>query len=117
MPSGGQQRSWEQWQSALSAVFFADREASTPWVFFLDEDEAARLWPELEQPVADLCACVGQRLEWRFGNRLFDSLDLSWQRWKTELADQPPPNLPVLAVSVLAASAMHTDELATSAAY
>ncbi|SDM42063.1 hypothetical protein SAMN05660642_02472 [Geodermatophilus siccatus] len=117
MPNGGQQWGWQQWQAALVKAFFVDRDPSTPWTLFLDDAEARRLWPEVDQPTADLCACVDQYLDWHAGDRLFDRLDTRWQRWRRSRGDQPPPNLPVLAATVLAASAMHTDESATSAAY
>ncbi|SCX56483.1 hypothetical protein SAMN03159343_3427 [Klenkia marina] len=118
MPDEGQTWGWDQWQAELTAAYLQPSPStpSTPWAFFLDEAEASRLWPRLDRPAQQLAQCVNARLRWQSPTGLFESLATPWSQWRLH-SSAPPPNLPVLAVSVLAAAAMHRDAVANSNAY
>lgn len=118
MPDEGQTWSWDQWQAELIAAYFqpSPSMSSTPWAFFLDDAEAGRLWPGVDGPVQQLALSVNSRLRWQSPAGLFAGLATPWSQWRMD-SSAPPPNLPVLAVSVLAAAAMHRDAVASSSAY
>ena len=109
--------SYGDWQREIAAAFLAVRPDPPPVVLFLDDDEAHRLWPSLQRPGEDLGAVVSAAMSWGRPDRLFDPVTVEVGRWRRGPADQPPPCLPVLAASVLAASRMIHDQHGPMHAY
>jgi hypothetical protein len=109
--------SYWDWQRALEAVFFVSSTSPKPFVFFLNEEEADRLWPDVPSPARALAAAVNARLAWAAGRALFRPIQAESRRWQQRSTGSPPPTLPLLAVTVLAASAMHRDTEAGPSAY
>lgn len=105
------------WQHKLAASFFGPRTAPGPFVLFLDDDEAIRLWPDLSDPAGLLAASVADRLDWGCRSQLFGSLEVEASRWSTGDRAEPPPTLPLLGLTVMAASGMRHDQAGTAAAF
>lgn len=103
---------YARWQELLAAAFF-ENAAGKPVVFFTDDDELARLWGHGEgdgqQAAALLAQAVGQLVDVRKGPDMFDRLLLLERIWRNEAQQGPPPTLPLLAMSVLAATRMVSD--------
>lgn len=109
--------SYDDWQREIAAAFLAARPDPPPVVLFLDDEEAHRLWPSLQRPGRDLGAAVSEAMSWGRPDRLFDPIAAEVGHWYRGPADQPPPCLPVLAASVLAASRMIHDHHGPMHAY
>lgn len=113
----GAQLSYWAWQRRLEEAFVVPRERPEPFVMFLDDDEARRLWPNDPDPVGDLAAAVSARLDWSSTTSTFGRVMAEARRWRQKAGGQAPPTLPLLAVTVVAASRMHRDPNASSSAY
>lgn len=104
--------SW--WQNALAVAFFAPQDG--PVVLFIDDSELRKIAPELQDPAADLAHAVRAVSSHRPGeyfSRVTDELRL----WKDGDRASSPPVLPVLAITVLAATRMRSDGQALSTNY
>lgn len=98
--------SW--WQEQLASVFFrASRDA--PVVLFVDDDELRRLVPDSDHPGLDLASAVTEIVQPQLGADMFGAVSALERVWNRGSRSGPPPTLPVLALSVLAATHMHTD--------
>jgi hypothetical protein len=106
---------YEEWQSVLSAAFLSPHDG--PTVLFLDDSEAARLRPDTDDAACDLAEAVRNRL--RLGQRrsMFREITTVYRRWQRGLHADPPPVLPVIAITVLAATRMRSDADALSTNY
>jgi hypothetical protein len=103
------------WQERLEHAFFVGRQ-DQPVVLFLDRDELQRLAHPGEDGPRSLAAAVREIVDVRLGTLMFGRalrLQTSWQHE----APTPPPTLPILALSVLAASEMRSDASARRHAY
>ena len=109
--------SYGDWQRETAATFLAARPDPAPIVLFLDDEEAHRLWPSLQRPGEDLGAAVSGVMSWGRPDRLFDPITKQVARWRHGSGDEPPPCLPVLAASVLAATRMAHDHHGPGHAY
>ncbi|KAA9375498.1 hypothetical protein F5972_27495 [Microbispora cellulosiformans] len=100
-------RSYNWWQARLATEFFGPERAGRPLLFFIDDEKAADLHRDAPPNggVSDLCTAVADEvIDW-LGDayRQAFSAVLAWKRSSRE---DPPPCLPLLAVSVLAATRM-----------
>lgn len=109
--------SYEVWQQEIAAAFLSPRPHPAPVVLFLDDEETHRLWPARQHPAEDLGAAVSGAMSWRHPDRLFEPITTQVTHWRRGLRDEPPPCLPVLAASVLAASRMGHDQQGPTHAY
>lgn len=107
---------YAQWQEILARAFLGAH-PGVPLVFFVDDDELRRLAPGSTNPAGDLAAAVAELVYPQRGAAMFAALGRATARWDSSAEDQPPATLPVLALSVLAATRMHTDEQARSSNY
>ena len=103
---------YEDWQQRLSDAFLFPHQG--PTVFFLDEKELNRICPESVDAPADLVTAVRSRLSLSGGRILFRQIMTEFRRWQRGSQVDPPPVLPLMAVSVLAATRMRSDALARS---
>lgn len=106
---------YEDWQQRLSDAFLFPHQG--PTVFFLDEEELNRICPESVDAPADLVTAVRSRLSLSGGRILFRQIMTEFRRWQRGSQVDPPPVLPLMAVSVLAATRMRSDALARSTNY
>lgn len=106
---------YEDWQQRLSDAFLFPHQG--PTVFFLDEEELNRICPESADAPADLVRAVRSRLALSGGRTLFRPITMAFQHWQRGSQADPPPVLPLMAVSVLAATRMRSDALARSTNY
>lgn len=106
---------YERWQGILADAYFKSHDG--PTVLFLDDDELARMQPLLDDAAGDLANAVRARLSLDAGRSMFWSISLDYRRWRLGPKEIPPPVLPVLALSVLAATRMHSDLTARSTNY
>lgn len=106
---------YEDWQSALAAEFCAPHHG--PTVFFIDDQQLGRLCPEAAEPAADLAGALRSRIRIDDGRTLFAPAMRSLREWQRGDRTVAPPVLPLLAVTVLAASRMRSDAQARSTNY
>ncbi|MES9537538.1 hypothetical protein [Actinomadura sp. NPDC000600] len=97
-----------RWQERLSHEFFGGREGQ-PVVMFIDLDELQRLADPGEDPLRSLAAAIKRLVNLNRGTSMFSEVKRVEAIWAAGPQDQPPPTLPVLALSVLAASEMRSD--------
>jgi hypothetical protein len=97
------------WQERLSAEFFFDRPGQ-PVVLFVDRDELDDLAGNAEDGARSLASAVLELVDVERGAMLFARVQQAERAWRGGTRNEPPPTLPVLALSVLAASEMHSDD-------
>ncbi len=92
------------WQQRLEQAFLQPSSAREPFAMFLDEEEARRVWPTDDDPAGSLAGAVSAVLDWAgTGGHVFGPLIPASQRWEDGDRSDPPPTLPLLAVTVMAA--------------
>ena len=106
---------YAEWQSMLAEAFLSPRNG--PNVLFLDDRELARLFPEVEDTGRQLAEAVRSRLRLTEGRSMFGSIIADFRRWTRGAQADPPPVLPVIAVTVLAATRMQSDAKTRSTNY
>ncbi|MGY4100430.1 hypothetical protein ACW2Q0_12875 [Nocardia sp. R16R-3T] len=97
-----------RWQERLAREFFEGREGQ-PIVMFVGLDDLQRLVDPSEDPVRALAGAVKCLVNINHGVSMFSQVLRAEEVWRQGPQDQPPPTLPVLALSVLAASEMRND--------
>ncbi|WP_111832677.1 hypothetical protein [Actinomadura madurae] len=97
-----------RWQERLSHEFFDGREGQ-PVVMFIDLDELQSLAEPGEDPLRSLAGAVKRLVNLDRGISMFSEVQRAEAVWRRGSQGQPPPTLPVLALSVLAASEMRSD--------
>ncbi|MEU8606444.1 hypothetical protein AB0C29_00325 [Actinoplanes sp. NPDC048791] len=112
--AGNDVQTYWDWQRKLAETLVTKRSGDEPFVFFVDDEEIARLWPDLAEPVDSLRSAVCRQLHWQSGESLFRPLE---KINRDRPAETIPLTLPVLAVSVLAASRMRRDAAFHGSAY
>ena len=105
---------YEEWQQLLADEFLLPRVG--PTVLFLDDTELGRICP-MTDPARHLSAAVREKLDIAASGHMFRPVTAAHQRWRRGDQHEPPPVLPVLAVSVLAAARMRSDADARSTNY
>lgn len=106
---------YEEWQRVLSDAFLFPHEG--PTVFFLDDSEITRLLPESADAGRHLAAAVRSRVNLAEGRSMFRSITAAYRRWELGSRAEPPPVLPVVAITVLAATRMRSNSEARSTNY
>jgi hypothetical protein len=99
---------YKQWHEALSAAFFGAGNALRSTVLYVDveveQELAGRIGTGLAQAVAG-------ELNWSDPDRpLFGRIQRECELWARRGSEGPPPSLPVLALSVLAATRMASSD-------
>lgn len=102
------------WQETLAHAFLAPQ--AGPNIFFIDDDELRRIAPGLNDPARDLARAIHDASSRSPGN-YFNRMAHERRLWKVGDRNAPPPVLPVLAMTVLAATRMHSDGHARSTNY
>lgn len=97
-----------RWQERLAHEFFDGRKGQ-PVVMFIDLDDLQRLADPGEDPLRSLAIAVRSLVAIPRGASMFSEVQRVEAVWRRGRQCQPPPTLPVLALSVLAASEMRTD--------
>lgn len=105
------------WQALLEREFFVDRDPNAPFIFDLEVSEDVRLWADEHDLRARLSSCVAAAIDLDSVSNVFGPLQPAWQRWSSGSRTAVPPNLPVLALTVAAATEMHRDMVTASHAY
>ncbi|MGW5200757.1 hypothetical protein [Streptomyces spiralis] len=99
---------YKQWHEVLSAKFFGAGSALRSTVLYVDS--------EVERELADrigtgLARAVADELNWSDPDRpLFSRIQRECELWDQRGIQGPPPSLPVLALSVLAATRMASSD-------
>lgn len=99
------------WQDRLARAFFEDV-ADNPVIFFVDDDELARILDSDHCPAEDLASAVREVADPARGHHIFDRATGLVGTWARGSREKPPPVLPILAISSLAAARMHSDAVA-----
>ena len=106
---------YEEWQSLLSDAFFVPRDG--PIVLFVDERELARLRPGVADAAGELAETVRGQLRLTDGRFMFAPVMETFRRWQRGPKRDAPPILPIIALTVLAATRMRSDAAARSTNY
>lgn len=106
---------YEKWQNLLSDAFLLPHDG--PTVLFLDDSEISRLLPGTEDAGRHLADAVRSRVRPSEGRSMFSSLITAYRQWQRGSQTEPPPVLPVIAITVLAATRMRSDSEARSTNY
>lgn len=102
------------WQDALASEFFTPQDG--PLVVFIDDDVLRKIAPGMDDPAADLAQTVRDASSHTPGE-YFSRVARARRLWKLHDRESPPPVLPVLAITVLAATRMRSDGQALSTNY
>jgi hypothetical protein len=102
-------RSYDWWQKLLADRYFGPQRNGRPVLLFIDDKEAASLFEQAPDGIVDLRSAVVAEIDW-YG-KAFEQVLRRVGVWKKEKRQyhEPPPFLPLLAVSVLAATRMRGD--------
>lgn len=97
---------YDWWSDVLTTAFFAN--PGKPCVLSIDDTELAKL-SGTDDALGDLAMAVRRAGGPRSGSDLFPRLTSSFRAWERTGRDGLPPVLPLLALTVLAASRMAND--------
>ncbi|WP_151476512.1 hypothetical protein [Streptomyces albicerus] len=101
---------YKQWHEVLSAEFFGAEHALQSTVLYVD-DEIERQLVEGQGIGTGLALAVADELNWSDLERpLFSRVQREVVQWESDGSKGPPPSLPVLALSVLAATRMASSD-------
>ncbi|CAL9456301.1 hypothetical protein [Streptomyces sp. enrichment culture] len=101
---------YDDWHEVLSAEFFGPDHESRSTVLYVDE-EVERDLAERYGIGASLVQAVAGELNWDDPERaLFSRIKSRCSAWTRGAREEPPPSLPLLALSVLAATRMASSE-------
>ncbi|MFI6272479.1 hypothetical protein [Micromonospora zamorensis] len=103
---------YAQWQEILACRYFGEAQAGRPVLLFASDEELAELGGS-----GSLTDAVARHLRLADEARLFWPVEAAVARWRRGSRAEPPPCLPLLAVTVLAATRMHRDERSAPHAY
>ncbi|WP_280352401.1 hypothetical protein [Nocardia abscessus] len=95
------------WQERLVLAFFKGR-SGQPVVMFVDSGELQHLADEGEDGAHSLASAVRSVVDVSYGTSMFARAKRLAARWRRGDRTEPPPTLPILALSVLAASEMRS---------
>ncbi|MEU4256702.1 hypothetical protein AB0B42_05700 [Streptomyces fradiae] len=99
---------YKQWHEVLSAEFFGAGNALRSTVLHVDADVERKL---AERIGTGLAQAVAGELNWGNPDRpLFSRIQRECEIWERQGSSAPPPSLPVLALSVLAATRMASSD-------
>ncbi|MGC4808725.1 hypothetical protein [Micromonospora sp. DT233] len=100
------------WQEILACRYFGEAQAGRPVLLMAGDDELAELGG-----AGSLTDAVARRLRLADEAMMFWPVEAAVARWRRGGRAEPPPCLPLLAVTVLAATRMHRDDRAAPHAY
>lgn len=99
-------KAYDRWQSVLATEFLAPHVG--PTLFFVDDSILSHLDPDSQSASDELARSVHARINPLVGKSMFDSIMAEFKRWERGLQEEAPPILPVIAVTVLAATRMRS---------
>ncbi|MGH8525408.1 MAG: hypothetical protein ACREXY_14750, partial [Gammaproteobacteria bacterium] len=99
---------YARWQTLLTHTYF-DGRADQPIVMFIDRDDIHELGDAGEDAPRSLAMAVRRLVDVGRGASMFADVERLQSSWSRGARAEPPPTLPVLALSVLAASEMRSD--------
>jgi hypothetical protein len=98
---------YNDWAAALAAWFFRPEYARSHVMFLVDDAALGAVYGgEPSDAVSRLIAATRPKLRSHMPRQLFSDIERSTRRWKLSGGDGPPPCLPLLAITVLAATRM-----------
>lgn len=106
---------YARWQERLAQEFFTGRRGQ-PVVMFVDREELDGLTSS-ENGSTELALAVRSMVDVTQGTSMFDRVNAAQRAWQHGTRSEPPPTLPMLALSVLAASEMRNDSVGTATSY
>lgn len=105
---GSMRPEYEQWHEVLSAEFFGESHALRSTVLYVDAEVEREL---AERTGTGLAQAVAGELNWSVPDKpLFSPIQRECEMWERRGSAVPPPSLPVLALSVLAATRMASSD-------
>lgn len=97
--------SYLEWQRRLAENVLEPQAGERPVSLFVDGAELERI-SHCDEDVAkkSLVTAVASQFSWRGGGRLFEPIERQISKWQSNDRSVPPPVLPLLAATVLAAT-------------
>ncbi|MGW6140982.1 hypothetical protein [Streptomyces sp. NPDC055140] len=116
MPAGRSNSAYDQWQTVLEREFYGPHMSGHVAVFYVDEPTESSLMHD-NGLLVELADAVSEQLYWDRPTGMFGRLEWWCRSWRGGDQRHAPPVLPLLAVSVLAASKMATEGEISSSNY
>lgn len=96
-----------EWAAALATWFFRPAYAQSHVMFLVDDAALGAIYGgDPEDALRSLVTAIRPKLRRRTPARLFSDIERTTRRWKLDGGDGAPPCLPLLALTVLAATRM-----------
>ncbi|MDI9979351.1 hypothetical protein [Rhodococcus sp. IEGM 1307] len=109
---------YDEWQEHLADAYLSPAKCRGPITLFADDGELRRRFDAAQSdPVRSLSRAVVSAFNFRKPDELFESIRLKTMSWRKGARITPPPTLPLLALSVLAATRMKWDAKFSPNAY
>ncbi|MGI9100179.1 MAG: hypothetical protein ACR2H2_17085, partial [Solirubrobacteraceae bacterium] len=97
----------DEWSAALAAWFFRPDRARSHVMYLVDDMALEAIYGgDPSEALPSLVTAIRPKLRWHSPRQLFSGIESTTRRWKLAGSDGPPPCLPLLAITVLAASRM-----------
>jgi hypothetical protein len=97
----------DEWAAALCAWFFRPEHAHSHVLYLVDDVALEEIYAgNSGAGLQSLVAAIRPKLRWRAPRQLFANIESTTRTWRRAGGDGPPPCLPLLAITVLAASRM-----------
>lgn len=109
---------YDDWQRALAEEFVTSTRSNDPITMFIDQVEMSRLFSSVQpDPVVSLSRAVMDRCRLDLRSNVFGPIKLLMAQWRSGTRQGPPPCLPLLALTVIAATEMRWEGGFTPSAY
>lgn len=108
---------YEDWQVLLAKEFFQQLPGKPPVVVFIDDEVIEKLCPACADPIDSLRSAVRAELLRTDGYTVLNGIHRRVTGWSKGEMAEPPPVLPLLALTVIAASRMRNDGTWSAKAY
>lgn len=108
---------YDDWQALLAEEFFQQLPGNPPVVMFLDDEGVGGLCPACPDAMGSLRSAVIAELQRTDGHTVFTRIHRRVAAWSKGGRNEPPPVLPLLALTVVAASRMRNDATFSAKAY
>jgi hypothetical protein len=97
----------DEWAAALSGWFFRPEYSGSHVMYLVDDDALGELYGgDSEEALLSLVSAVRAKLRLRNHRQLFADIERATRLWRAANSDEAPPCLPLLAITVLAATRM-----------
>lgn len=101
---------YDRWQKELDTVLIRGRSAKEPVVLFVNRELLHQNFPFFDSPVESLAQAVAENLRSASTRHVFNPIRQRLDRWQEAALGGTPPVLPLIALTVMAAADMGSDD-------